>query len=186
MSGSTVIGDVTLTLQELLKDKQSPGAPFSVSVKSPADEIVEPMKPKINLFLYRVEESEFARNEDWEAAGTDGLHYPPLTLNLFYVMTPFIEDKLDEQRIFGEAMRVFHDNSIIEPSSLKGTLENSAEELKVDLYRSTMEQLTQIWSALSKPYRLSVVYQIRMVRIDSLIERGTRRVLEQQFFMDQA
>ncbi|HYO91130.1 MAG TPA: DUF4255 domain-containing protein [Pyrinomonadaceae bacterium] len=186
MSSSTVIGDVTLTLQELLKDRQSPGSPFSVSVKSPADEIVEPMKPKINLFLFRVEESEFARNEDWEAVGTDGLHYPPLTLNLFYVMTPFIEDKLDEQRIFGEAMRVFYDNSIIDPAALKGTLENSAEELKVDLLRYSLDQLTQIWSALGKPYRLSVVYQIRMVRIDSLIESGTRRVLEQQFFMEQS
>lgn len=186
MSSSTVIGDVTLTLQELLKDRQSPNGLFAISVKSPADEIVEPMKPKINLFLFRVEESEFARNEEWDAVGTDGLHYPPLALNLFYVMTPFIEDKLDEQRIFGEAMRVFHDNSIIDPASLKGTLENSAEELKVDLFRYTMEQLMQIWGGFGKPYRLSVVYQIRMVRIDSLIESATRRVLEQQFFMDQA
>lgn len=186
MSSSTVIGDVTLTLQELLKEKQNPGTLFSISVKSPADEIIEPLKAKINLFLFRVEENEFARNADWEAVGTDALHYPPLALNLFYIMTPFIEDKLDEQRIFGEAMRVFHDHSIIDPASLKGVLENSAEELKIDLCRFTMEQLTQIWSALSKPYRLSVVYEIRMVLIDSLFEQGTQRVVEHQVFMEQA
>lgn len=185
MSSSTVIGDVTLTLQELLKAEQSPGGLFSVSVKSPADETVEPLKPKINLFLFRVEESEFARNAEWEAVGTDALQYPPLALNLFYMMTPFIEDKLDEQRIFGEALRVFYDNSIIDPASLKGVLENSAEELKIDLCRFTMEQLTQIWSAFGKPYRLSIVYQIRMVLIDSLIERATRRVLEQQIVLEQ-
>jgi len=177
-----VIGDVTLTLQELLKEKQSPASLFSVSVASPADETVAALKPKVNLFLFRVEESEFARGGEWEAVGTDALHYPPLALSLFYVMTPFVEDKLDEQRVFGEAMRVLHDNSIIAPASLKGVLENSAEELKVDLCRFTMEQLTQIWSALGKPYRLSVVYRIRLVLIDSLIEQATRRVLEHQFY----
>jgi hypothetical protein len=186
MSSSTVIGDVTQTLGELLKVKQRPKDLFLVSLKSPADETVEPMKLKVNLFLFRVEENEFARNEDWEAVGTDTLHYPPLVLNLFYVMTPFVDDKPDEQRIFGEAMRVFHDNPIIDPALLKGVLENSGEELKVDLCRFTFEQLTQIWSAFSKPYRLSVVYQIRMVRIDSLVEQATRRVTEHQVFMDQA
>lgn len=186
MSSSTVIGDVTLTLEELLKEKQRPRDTFSISLKSPAEELVEPMKPKINFFLFRVEENEFARNEDWEPVGTDTLHFPPLVLSLFYVMTPFVDDKRDEQRIFGEAMRVFHDNSIVDPALLKGVLENSGEELKVDLCRFTLEQLTQIWSAFSKPYRLSVVYQIRMVRIDSLIEQGTRRVIEHQVFMEQA
>jgi hypothetical protein len=185
MSSSTVIGDVSLTLEELLKERQRPADSFSISLKSPADETVEPMKPKISLFLFRVEESEFARNEDWEAVGTDALHYPPLVLNLFYVMTPFVDDKLDEQRIFGEAMRVLHDNSIIDPALLKGVLENSGEELKVDLCRYTMEQLTQIWSAFSKPYRLSVVYEIRMVRLDSLIEQATRRVIEHRVLMEQ-
>src|SRR5215210_6343739 len=186
MSSSTVIGDVTLTLEELLKEKQLPPGSFSVSIKSPADEAVEPMKPKVNFFLFRVEENEFARNEDWQAVGTDALHYPPLVLNLFYVMTPFVEDKRDEQRIFGEAMRVFHDHSIVDPASLKGVLEQSGEELKVDLCRYTMEQLTQIWSAFSKTYRLSVVYQIRIVSIDSLVDRSTRRVLEHQVYLEQA
>lgn len=179
------MGDVTLTLQDLLKEKQSPNGLFSISVKSPADETVEPLKPKVNLYLFRVEESEFARNADWEAVGTDALHYPPLALSLFYVMSPFIDEKLDEQRIFGEAMRVFHDHSIIDPTSLKGVLAHSDEELKIDLHRSTMEQLTQIWSAFGKPYRLSVVYQIRMVLIDSLVEQTTQRVLDHQVFAEQ-
>ncbi|HEX8144684.1 MAG TPA: DUF4255 domain-containing protein [Pyrinomonadaceae bacterium] len=186
MSSSTVIGDITLTLEELLKERQRPKDSFLVSIKSPADEAVEPMRPKINFFLFRVEENEFARNEEWSAVGTDALHYPPLVLSLYYVMTPYVEDKRDEQRIFGEAMRVFHDNSIIDPALLKGVLENSGEELKVDLCRFTMDQMMQIWSAFTKPYRLSVVYQIRLVRIDSLVEQTTRRVIEHQVFLEQA
>ena len=179
MSASTVISDVTQTLEELLKNEQCPLGSFDVSLKSPADETVQPtMKPKVNLFLFRVVENPFARNEDWKPVGTDALHYPPLALNLFYVMTPFAENKLDEQRVFGEAMRVLHDNAIIPATSLRGALSNTTEELKVELCQLTLDEITQIWSALSKPYRLSVCYQVRMVLIDSLVERPIRRVLE--------
>lgn len=179
MSASSVISDVTQTLEELLVGAQLPKGMFEVSLKSPADETVQPsMKPKVNLFLFRVMENPFAKNQEWQAVGTDVLKYPPLSLNLFYVMTPYADNKLDEQRVFGEAMRVFYDNAILTGPLLKGGLENTAEELKVDLVPFTMENLAQIWSALNQPYRLSVCYQVRMVAIDSRFERRTTRVAE--------
>ena len=140
------------------------------------------MKPKINLFLFRVMENPFAKNDGWAALGADALKAPPLALNLFYILTPYAENKLDEQRIFGEAMRVLHDNTILTGAALKGGLENTGEELKIDLAPFTMENLSQIWSALNQPYRLSVCYQVRMALIDSAVERQTRRVsnFEQQ------
>ncbi len=184
MSSSTVIGDVTSTLEQLLKEGQRPKDTFAVTLDSPADAKVDPGKPAVNLSLFRVEESEFAHNEEWEPVGTDALHYPPLTLSLYYLLTPLAQTKLDEQRVFGEALRVFHDASIIDPAFMKGALENSQEELKLDLYRTTLEQLTQVWSAFSKPYRLSAVYRVRLVRIDSLVERGTTRVGEHEMSFD--
>ena len=179
MSSSAVISDVTQTLEELLKSGQLPQGSFDVSINSPADEKVQPsMKPKVNLFLFRVSEDPFAKNQGWVAVGTDTLKYPPLALNLSYVLTPYADNKLDEQRIFGEAMRVLYENAIVPASALKGSLENTAEEFKVDLCHLTTEQLTQIWSALNQPYRLSVCYEVRMVLIDSLIERATTRVTQ--------
>lgn len=179
MSSSSVISDVTQTLEELLKNGQLPAGSFDVSLKSPADEKVSPStKPKVNLFLFRVAENPFAKNQDWLPVGTDALQYPPLALNLSYVLTPYAENKLDEQRIFGEAMRVLYENSIVPAAALRGGLENTAEELKVDLCHLSLEQLTQIWSALSQPYRLSVCYEVRMVLIDSLHERATTRVTQ--------
>ncbi|HVF50275.1 MAG TPA: DUF4255 domain-containing protein [Pyrinomonadaceae bacterium] len=182
MSASSVIGDVTQTLEELLVAQQLPENTFDVSLKSPADEKVQPsMRPKVNLFLFRVEVNPFARNQDWSTLGPDAQRYPPLVLNLYYVLTPFAENKLDEQRVFGEAMRVLHDNSIIPAAALRGGLENTAEELKVDLCQFTMENLSEIWGALDQPYRLSVCYAIRMVSIDSVVERNVKRVTEAQF-----
>ena len=100
MSSSAVISDVTQTLEELLKSGQLPQGSFDVSINSPADEKVQPsMKPKVNLFLFRVSENPFAKNQGWVPAGTDTLKYPPLALNLSYVLTPYADNKLDEQRV---------------------------------------------------------------------------------------
>lgn len=179
MSVSTVISDVTETLQELLRNEQRPQNSFDVSLESPADETIVPaMRPRINLFLFRVAENPFAKNRQWQPVGSDILQYPPLALNLFYVVTPFAEDKLDEHRVLGEAMRIFYDNSIVEPPLLRGSLEHSNEELKIDLCQFSIEEQTRIWNALSKPYRLSVCYEIRIIMIDSRIEKPSRRVTE--------
>lgn len=182
MSSSSVISDVTQTLEELLRNGQFPLNSFDISLKSPADEkITTSMKPKINLFLFRVSENPFAKNQDWQPVGAGTLRYPPLALNLSYVLTPYAEDKLDEQRVFGEAMRVLYENSIIPVAALRGGLENTAEELKVDLCHMTLDQQTQVWSALGQSYRLSVCYEVRMALIDSATERPTTRVSQPVF-----
>lgn len=179
MSLSSAIGDVTLTLQELLRNRQSPLNLFDVSLKSPAEETIEPnMRPRVNLFLFRVTENPFGRNQPWQPAGTGALTYPPLTLNLFYVMTPFSEDKLDEHRVMGEAMRVLHDNTVVRGALLKGSLENTQEEIKVELAPLPLEDLTRIWNALNKPYRLSVAYEVRLITVDSQVERPVKLATE--------
>ena len=181
MSASSVIGDVTETLQGILVNQQLPARTFDVSLKSPAEEsIVAAMKPVVNLFLFRVVENANRKNQRWQPRGPTTLQYPPLTLDLFYVMTPFAEDKVDEHKVLGEAMRIFYDRAIIEAADLQGSLAHSGEELKIDLCQFDIEELTRIWNALSKPYRLSVCYQIRIVDIDSSIERPSRRVIEKQ------
>ena len=181
MSASSVIAGVTETLQELLIKKQQPKGSFEVSLASPADEKVDDTaKPKVNLFLFRVTENPFAKNQDWLPAGIGNLHYPPLALNLFYVLTPFAFNKLDEHRVLGEAMRVLYEDAIISAPLLKGALEHTSEEIKVDLCQLTIEDLTRIWNALNKPYRLSVCYEVRILLIDSVFEQPVPRVLEKE------
>ena len=181
MSAATVIGDVTETLRQLLLNQQQPQGLFDVSLASPADEVVVPsMAPTANLFLFRVAENTYAKNQIRLPVGTDVLQKPPLALNLFYVLTPFAEDKLDEHRVLGEAMRVLYDHAIVSGTLLSGTLENSTDELKIDLCQFSLEELTRIWNALTRPYRLSVCYEVRIILVDSSIARSTVRVTEKQ------
>ena len=180
MSDSTVIGDVTKTLSEILKLQQNPLGSFDVSLNSPADETIEPNRLKINLYLFRIEENPFARNRDWQAVGSDVLHRAPLSLNLFYVATPYATLQEDGHRMLGQAMRILYDNAIIEPPLMSGSLEQTAEPLKVDLCSFNLEELTRVWNAFNIAYRLSVCYQVRIVFIDSAIERSVVRVTEKQ------
>lgn len=187
MSASTIIGDVTETLHELLRTEQRPRDQFEVSLKSPAEETVdESMKPKVNLYLFRVMENPFAKNQNWRPVGSDILQKPPLTLNLFYVLTPFaaatdgVQGAITEHRVLGEAMRILYDNAIIRGSLLQGGLANTDVELKIDLSQFSLEELTRIWNSFNNPYRLSVPYEVRLVGIDSAIEQSISRVLEKE------
>jgi len=177
MSASTAIGDVTQTLQDLLTSQQNPADLFDVSLNSPAEETLDPntTRPKVNLFLFRVTENPFIQNQDWIPDGLSNLEFPPLAVNLFYVLTPFAENKLDEHRVLGEAMRIFHDNGVVQAPNLRGSLENTAEEIKIDLVQLAVEDLTRIWTALAKPYRLSVGYEVRTVMVDSSVARPVGR-----------
>jgi hypothetical protein len=180
MSASTVLSDVVVTLEELLKNQQRPAGFFDVSLNSPAEEtaVANGMRPKVNLFLYRVTENAFGKNQEEEALAPDTLGYPPLWLNTCFLLTPFAENKLDELRVLGEAMRVLHDNAIVSGAALQGSLENTSEELHIHLNPFSLEQVAQIWSAMDKSYRLSVCYEVRTVFIDSLVQRQVTRVLD--------
>ncbi len=180
MSASTVLGDVTTTLVDLLKDEQRPPNSFDVTVTPPGEDITATQRPVVNLYLFRVEENDFAQNRQWQAVGTEALHYPPLALNLIYVMTPHANDQIAGFRAMGEAMRILYDHAIIGGLFLKGSLEHTSEELKVDLCKFNLEELTRIWNAFNQPYRLSVCYQVRIVFIDSIIERDITRVREKE------
>ena len=69
-------------------------------------------------------------------------------------------------------MHIFYDHAIISAPLLKGELEHTAEELKVDLCQFSLEELTRIWNALNQPFRLSVCYEVRIILVDSSIERS--------------
>ena len=179
MSASTVIGDVTLTLEELLKSDQR--VKFDVTHNSPAQEASsQTTTSRVNLYLFRVVEDPHTKNQEWLPVAGDILRKPPLILDLYYVLTPFAQDELDEQRILGEAMRILYDHATIEGALLKGGLADTDEELFVDLNPFSLEELVRIWNASNQAYRLSVCYQVRTVAIDSSIEESTRRVLEKE------
>ena len=47
----------------------------------------------------------------------------------------------------------------------------AAHELHLSLAPRTIDEIAQVWEAMQQPYRLSVCYEVRAVRIESLRRR---------------
>ena len=142
---------------------------------------------KLSLWLYQITENEFVKNQPMlrrPANGQQGLperlQFPPLALNLFYLITPFAsqdgDDGRADHRLLSKTMEVLYDNAII---ALRDEDEGISEDLRIIFCRLTLEELTRIWEALREPYRLSVCYLIRVTTIDSQRQPEVSRVIEQ-------
>jgi hypothetical protein len=131
---------------------------------------------RLSLWLYQITENEFVKNQPMlRGNGHDTAQFPPLALNLFYLVTPFAPSGEADHLLLGKSMQILYDNATV---LLRDTTENIAEELRIIFCRLTLEELTRIWEALREPYRLSVCYQVRVTRIDSERLPGHARVIE--------
>ena len=194
ISDYTVLEAVGRTLASLLMTEMED--PVPVTVSSPGEDYGAPVgsdgeelgTSRVNLFLYNVKEAAHLMNMDWVDIG-EGRQIPyPLSLQLYYMVNVFTPDKssnLDEHRILGDVMRVFHANPIVDAIYFEGTLNpNEAplgtpwEELKIINHPLPLDDLAAIWHAINKPYRLSVAYEtsIAMIQPPDHQSRRVRRV----------
>ena len=191
-----IIRNVGETLIQLLKDGFI-GDPDLGIDSAAADELIVLASPadfegdaRLSLFLYQVHQNEFLNNWEMRQTSDGTLENPPLTLDLFYMLTVYpppessdtqVTDRtLFEHRFLGTAMRIFYDNGIVRGSRLQGTgLADTASELRIVLTTMSMENLTQMWGAFNgQPYRTSVFYQVTPVAIDSRRNQDADRVIE--------
>ena len=173
MSTSTVIKEVSELLMNLLKvglvatDNPTP----AVVISSPVDAVGP---PDLSIWLYQVTPNEHLRNAaNLRFKDEEFERLTPLSLDLYYLLTPLRKDESRNQMTLGRALRVLYDNSILTLSA--GT---NVEELHVSLCQRSIEELAKVWEAMQKPYRLSVCFEVRVVRIDSERTLSPGRVLE--------
>lgn len=129
---------------------------------------------RLSLWLYQVTENEFLKNEPPERVN-DSLRFTPLALNLSYLVTPMSSSGEADHLLLGKSMQVLYDNAIV---LLRDPVSDVFEELRIVFARLSLEELTRIWESLQEPYRLSVAYQVRVTRIDSLRTLPAVRVID--------
>jgi hypothetical protein len=180
MSDCNAISDVGKTLIELLEDNIEDDSLIGlnqITLSSPEE--IESGK-KLSLFLYQVTENAYLKNEEMQSLNTTKLKYPPLTLSLFYLVTPLTQNMASVHTILGKVMQIFHDNSILRGSVLQGSL--VGEELRLILTPLSVDDLNKIWNVISKSktYKLSACYEVTPVRIESMREREVTRVIKRE------
>ncbi|MGA1870564.1 MAG: Pvc16 family protein [bacterium] len=175
MSVSTAIGMVSSSLRNLLVGEMRLVPAIEVSILGPHETGSD---RRINLFLYKVQENTTLKNMDWQVKSGEPTQLvpPPLSLNLFYLMTPYApNDSLTgnstAHEILGEAMRVFYENPIVPQDYLDTGLQGVREQIKIMFNSLDMEVLSQVWSTFSMPFRLSILYEVSVVQLDMLSEK---------------
>lgn len=191
MSSFLAIGGVSSTLRNLLFDRmQLPTgvtrSDLRVTVSTPQeDDEDEADGPRINMFLYRTTENAALKNQMIPGEGHPSEYgHPPLSLVLHYLLTAYgtndengVVNETLAHFLLGSAMRVMHDYPVVTESLmtvnspateiLHESLRGEHERIKICLDPITLEDLSKVWTALTRPYRLSAAYSISVVQIES-------------------
>ena len=180
MSSFHTILTVSRTLQQLLWEGADAevrtiiGSQAAIVLTNPSEVQRDPAN-RLSIWLYQVTENEYEKNQPISRANGNTSVFPPLALNLFYLVTPFTPSGESDQLVLGRLMQTLYDNAIL---LVRNQADGDFEELRIVLCRLTLEELTRIWEALREPYRLSVCYQIRVSHIASLRQAGRARVFD--------
>ena len=144
----------------------------------------DPVQDSLSIFLYRIVEDGELRNRP--PRGNNGsLRYPPLPLDLFYLITPLTNTTENDHKVLSKALQILYDNAIVRGSALQGVLQDTAEELRVILNPMSMEDMSKLWSAFMRPLRLAVSYEVKVVYIDSERETSVEEVRRKRFEFSQ-
>jgi hypothetical protein len=175
MSASTAIGMVSESLRNLLVQEMTLTPPVAVTVLTPDETGGD---RRVNLFLYRIVENTSLKNLDWQVrpGGVPRIAPPPLSLNLFYLMTAYAQNdpltgNSTAHELLGEAMRVFHEHAIVPRDVLVQGLHDAAEQIKIMPTPLEPDELGRLWSTFSQPFRLSVLYEVSAVQLEPLHDR---------------
>jgi Pvc16 N-terminal domain len=141
-----------------------------VSLANPTETAAQSHQ-RISLWLYRITENEFLKNLPAAEPG----RVSSLALDLHYLVTPFTGNAENDQVLLGRVLQALHENASVYVSRPADPV---VEEIRVVFSRLPLEEVTRIWEALQEPYRLSVCYLVRVVRIDAERLRADAPVVE--------
>ena len=175
MSDYSVLSAVSSTLLTLLTDNITNAltVPLNVPIQlysPPEMDTRRDRCPGISLWLYKVSRMAEMLNEPPERKSATQMARTPLPVLLHYLVTPMATDPITRQTLLGRVLQVFNDHSIMRGADLQGVLQNTTEQLRVNLEALTLEELSLVWEALGEPYQLSVTYLVQVAKIDSDLE----------------
>jgi hypothetical protein len=187
MSDYTVLAEVGEALvnvlwQEIQNDAQVNGLVDNqnrISLESPAD-LKDNDSVRLSIYLYRIVEDAASKNRYPIDTGPGKTRKAPLTLDLYYLVTPLVGAPREQQIVLGKAMQVFYDRATLEGADLTGSMAASGEPVRIILNPVSLEETARVWQALEMSYRLSVCYVVRVALMDSRRERFAQPVIQKQ------
>jgi hypothetical protein len=119
----------------------------------------------LSLYLYRVTANEYQRQQRPDRMSPD--QQAPLGLDLHFMLTIWSDKAQDELVPMAWAMRQLHEHPILDASSLSPEAGWGPDEVvQIIPTELLVHDMMRIWDAFEPPYRLSVCYIARLVRLD--------------------
>lgn len=198
MEGFTVIGVIGETLKELLRQNLEASFGSEFTKAGDAVTLITPKEMgtsnRLSLFLYHIVENPFMKNQPMERLSPGRLKYPPLSLNLHYLLTPNIIKETetfkvsDGHTILGRSMQALYDFAILEGTVLRdlmvetnpdyGDFFEYIREIRIVLNSLSLDDLTKLWNSLDTSLMSSAAYEVRVAFVESDREKEFKRILQ--------
>ena len=186
MADYSIISDVSAYLVKLLRQRMCPEpipSPNNIEVSSPAEQDVDYI---LGLYLYDIREEGEISVPPLVGAGRTRLSRPPKPYSLYYML--FINGSSqmglkahDIQKIIGRAAQVINDGNIVYPNQLQTWLESPEAPISITPSKISLEDKVRVWSAINKPYQVSLFYKAAPVLLSSEIIVDAPRVTQAEF-----
>jgi hypothetical protein len=167
MADQLGIRDATQRLQTVLAQVTGLSA-GSITLVPPDVTVTTDANGRVNLYLFRVQESASLRNQEIGTADNPwGSGRPPLSLEFSYLLTTHADNEETEvgellaQELLGRAMVGLHEHAIV-------ALGTEKERLRISFEPASLDELVKLWSAMPQAnYRRSVVVKVTVVQLKS-------------------
>lgn len=124
------------------------------------------------LYLYHIAIDPYLRNQRLLADAVDPSLFirPPLPLQLRFLFVPLTKKEDTNQLMLGRVIQHFHDQPTFRPtpgSALATNRGGVPEMIRVRPDFMGFEPLSQLWTAFSRPFRLSAGFLVDIAAVDS-------------------
>lgn len=143
------------------------------------------VSPGVTLFLYRTVVNGTTRTPPGRRTPSGETHRTQLPLDLQYLVTIWAGSASTQHQIAGWVMRTLETTPILPKGVLNGVnpeVFGPDETVEIILNDLSNEELFRIWDILGEPYRLSIPYLVRNVRIESEETVPTEGAVERRIF----
>ncbi|MBI4574786.1 MAG: DUF4255 domain-containing protein [Planctomycetes bacterium] len=169
MASPTILRDVTAALTRALAEGLGEGAGRPAQVLDSLPPQDTPAAPALSVLLYQVAENAMLRKRERtveEETGEGGevrefYRWPPLVLDLRYLVSAWAKDVLAAQGLLGRALQVLHDTPLLGVvSEEEGPV---VHEPSLKPYPMDVDTLGGLWRTLGRAYRPAFAYQVTVI-----------------------
>lgn len=181
MGNYNIIADVSHHLISVLRENMVPEivlSPESIGLCQPFEkgDIV------LGVYLYDIKQSEDIFMRGLQNVGLSQQKYPPIFLDLFYMVTAFSTSDIkfraiEEQKMLGKVIQLFKDYPLIDTEHLNQSATLS-KEMKIEMLKLTNDEKMKLWNFPSIDYHLTLFYKVSAVEIESTKEKTIKRVTD--------